>query len=136
MNDGRFDGGQLSSEERSLRDFYRRLLSFSAQASALTGEYLPPIVESAADAGKAMAFVRWSGAQKLLIVASFDGDSTSLRLTLPATVIKQWQLADGSYPLRERLYGQRTETLKVLHGIGSIDLQTEPLASLILELEQ
>ena len=31
MNGGRFDGGALSDDEKSLRDFYRRLMNFSAK---------------------------------------------------------------------------------------------------------
>ena len=39
MNGGRFDGGRLSDAERKLRDFYQRLLAFSAKSSALAGDY-------------------------------------------------------------------------------------------------
>jgi len=39
MNDGKFDGGKLSEQEKSLRDFYVTLLSFSAKNAALTGEF-------------------------------------------------------------------------------------------------
>ena len=32
MNNGKFDGGQLTDSEKSLRDFYKRLLNFSVLA--------------------------------------------------------------------------------------------------------
>ena len=39
MNGGKFDGGQLSESEKSLRDFYSRLLNFTKTSSALAGEF-------------------------------------------------------------------------------------------------
>jgi len=40
MNNGKFDGGQLSDSEKALRDFYKRLLTFSAKSSAVMGNYM------------------------------------------------------------------------------------------------
>jgi len=34
-----FDGGQLTSSEKALRDFYSRLLSFTLKSDALTGSF-------------------------------------------------------------------------------------------------
>jgi hypothetical protein len=41
MNGGAFDGGALSDDERDLRDFYVRILNFSATSPAMQGEYAP-----------------------------------------------------------------------------------------------
>jgi hypothetical protein len=38
MNNGKFDGG-LTDKEKELRDFYKRLLNFSINSSALMGEF-------------------------------------------------------------------------------------------------
>jgi hypothetical protein len=38
MNNGKFDGGLLD-KEKELRDFYKRLLNFSINSSALMGEF-------------------------------------------------------------------------------------------------
>ncbi len=40
MNEGTFNGGQLSSEEKKLNSFYETLLSFSSKSAALTGKYI------------------------------------------------------------------------------------------------
>ena len=39
VNNKQFDGGQLTSEEKDLRDFYKRLLNFTINSSALTRNY-------------------------------------------------------------------------------------------------
>ncbi len=39
VNNKNFDGGQLSKEEKDLRDFYKRLLNFTIGSDALMGEY-------------------------------------------------------------------------------------------------
>jgi hypothetical protein len=39
MNNGKFDGGQLTNSEKALRDFYKRLLNFSVSSSALMGDF-------------------------------------------------------------------------------------------------
>jgi hypothetical protein len=38
MNNGKFDGGQLTDSEKSLRDFYKRF-NFSSSSSALMGDF-------------------------------------------------------------------------------------------------
>src|SRR5690606_14954530 len=40
MNGGKFDGGALSDEAKALHDYYQKLLSFTAGAQALLGEYV------------------------------------------------------------------------------------------------
>src|SRR5690606_21112547 len=38
MNNGAFDGGQLTADEAKLRDYYKRLLNFARSNKALLGE--------------------------------------------------------------------------------------------------
>jgi glycosidase len=41
VNDGRYDGGRLSDEQRALRDFYRRLLAAADEPAFRDGEFYP-----------------------------------------------------------------------------------------------
>jgi glycosidase len=41
VNDGKFDGGRLSEEQKSLRDYYRRLLAVIDQPAFRDGDFFP-----------------------------------------------------------------------------------------------
>jgi glycosidase len=139
MNDGAFDGGQLSAEEKELRDFYKRLLNFSAQSSALMGEYAEihsfnrETTEGYGD--KVFSFVRWSDDEKLIVVSSFKpSDATSFALKIPTEIIKKWGLEDGEYTFEDALYGSGN-TLLVKDGIGTIKTSLKPLESFIYSIK-
>ncbi len=133
MNDGKFDGGQLSADELSLRDFYKRLLTFSASSKALTGEYAPLVLDKSESLSKVFAFVRYSGDERLIVVSNFDAQKKAeFKLTIPADVISAWGLSDGSYELVDQLYGG-TQRLVVKDGVGVgvVDVLVEGLGSFV-----
>ena len=137
MNGGKFDGGQLSADERSLRDFYKRLLRFSASSKALTGEYAPLLLEKG-DLSKVFAFVRWSGDDRLIVVSNFDANKevesrAEFKLTIPAVVIGKWGLSDGRYTLTDQLYGG-AQSLVVSDGVGVVDVAVEGLGSFVFKI--
>ena len=141
MNNGKFDGGKLSKEENSLRDFYQRLLNFTITSPALMGKYreiqLFNREKSPKYSDKIFSFVRWSEKQKLIITASFDPVKTSdLDLLIPGEIIKSWQLKDGNYPLLDYLNLTNICQLEVMNGSGKIKLSLNPLISCILEVKK
>ncbi|MGB5411308.1 MAG: alpha-amylase family glycosyl hydrolase, partial [Woeseiaceae bacterium] len=141
MNGGAFDGGRLSSSEKELRDFYRRLLSFSAENPALTGEYAEiqsfnRAADKAAYNDKVFSFVRWKDDQRLIVISNFDAAAShELDVRIPAETIAAWGLDDGSYALREQLYGQNNAQLIVKEGRGRLRITLDALASAVLKVE-
>lgn len=139
MNGGKFDGGALNAEAKALHVYYEKLLSFSASAPALMGGYTE-LHSANLSAGTAyseqqLAFARYSDAQKLLIVSHFNSETAvSFNLTVPATLISKWQLADGQYRLSDKLNGGEN-SLSVTNGVGTVAVELAPLASVILELQ-
>lgn len=139
MNNGKFDGGQLSKEESSLRDYYKRLLNFAIKSKALMGKYedihhYNLSNNDTYDSGL-YSFVRYNDSEKLIIVNNFNQKTLSLvNLKLPKELISKWQIKDGSYKLDEQLFNQAKVTLKVSNGEGQITLALEPFASVILKL--
>lgn len=140
MNGGRFDGGQLSREQKDLRDFYKRLLNFSIKSNALMGKFQE--IQSANRNKTAgydpgiYSFVRWSGDEKLLIVTNFSWLTTSsFELQVPTDVVKAWGLRDGGYDLKDQLYNQSKVILKVEKGIGKVKVALKPLESFIYKVE-
>ena len=140
MNDKRFDGGQLSVEEKNLRDFYQRLLNVTISNDALMGAYREIHYfnkeQNPEYDHRIFSFVRWNGNEKLLVVANFDTQKAyDVDLKLPSDLLEQWGLEPGTYQLKELLYGAEP-SLDVKKDIGTIPLELAPLESVILKLEQ
>jgi hypothetical protein len=140
MNEGKFDGGQLSDSEKQLRDFYKRLLNFSIKSPALMGsfqEIQSVNRQSTANYDELIySFVRWSGTQKLIIVANFSSEKTSaFNLKIPSDVILKWDLKDGEYVLTDQLYSTNKNILVVKNGEGTVIVEIAPSESFIYELK-
>jgi len=138
MNEGKFDGGKLSQDDKELNNFYMNLLNFTKNSEALTGDYREIHSHNRAHTewynDRVFSFVRWKGSDKLIIVANFDAkEKFGFELSLPKQIIKAWKLEEGNYPLRDVL-GERTLELIVKEGKASTRIDIEPLESLILDL--
>lgn len=140
MNGGKFDGGQLSESEKSLRDFYSRLLNFTQTSPALAGKFADIHSHNRQNTewynDRVFSFVRWDNSQKLVIITNFDAsESYGFDLELPSEIIKTWGLADGEIQLSEKLYGAVNPVLKVKDGKGKVRVDLKPLESLVLEVK-
>ncbi|WP_456315656.1 alpha-amylase family glycosyl hydrolase [Pseudomonas shirazensis] len=140
MNGGKFDGGQLSESEKNLRDFYKRLLNFSINSSALMGDFQEiQSVNRQNNAGyneSIYSYVRWSQTQKLIIVTNFSSEKTSeFDLKIPSDVISKWNLKDGAYQLTDQLYLTNSVQLNIQNGEGVAKVKILPSESFIYELK-
>lgn len=139
MNEGKFDGGQLSASEKELRDFYKRLLNFTIHSPALMGKFqeiqtINRQHTSGYDPG-IYSYVRWSDTQKLIVVANFSWLTTShFDLKIPTDIIKSWNLKDGVYAMKDQLYGKTKTELHVVHGEGTAHITIAPSESFIFGL--
>ena len=139
MNEGKFDGGQLSQDEKDLRDFYKRLLNFSIKSPALMGKFqeIQTINRQSTedyDAG-IYAYTRWSDSQKLIIVTNFSWLTTSnFELKIPADIIQKWNLKDGNYTITDQLYNKNSVQLRVENGEGKVQISIAPSESFIFQL--
>ena len=139
MNGVEFDGGQLSEEEKALRDFYRRLLNLTLNSPALMGEYQEIHSHNRQHTewynDKVFSYVRWSDQQRLLVVSNFDAtDTFGFELEIPNELILVWKLSGGSFDLEEKLYGKHKTKLEIEDGKGRLRVDLAPLESWILEL--
>lgn len=139
MNGGKFDGGQLSKEEKDLRDFYQRVLNFVISSPAMAGDYQEihshnlKYTEWYND--RVFSFVRWSNKQRVIVVTNFDSDqSFGFELALPTSLIETWGIEEGEVQLTEKLYGTVTPVLKVQPDKASFRVDLKPLESWVLEL--
>ncbi|WP_291119217.1 alpha-amylase family protein [Flavobacterium sp. UBA6135] len=139
MNDGKFDGGQLNPEEKELRDFYKRLLNFTLKSSALMGEF-EQIHDANLEAGLGYDFglysyARWSDDERLIIIANFNQNTpVECMVIVPSDLIKKMNLKDGSYSLKDQLYGKTTTKMQVVKGVGKFVLKITPNESFIFKI--
>nr|WP_321415940.1 alpha-amylase family glycosyl hydrolase [uncultured Allomuricauda sp.] len=139
LNNKKFDGGQLSDEEKHLRDFYQRLLNFTINSEALMGEYQEIHFYNKDNTEgydhRVLSYVRWNKNEKLIVLSNFDGyKSYSFQLKIPEDVVAKWQLKDGKYPLTEQLYGTINANMAITNGQGQVQLDLAPLQSYIFKV--
>lgn len=138
MNNKKFDGGQLSKDEKELRDFYKRLLTFSRNSKALKGEYQDLHQynlegKNGYDQGL-YSFVRFNSTEKLIIITNFNQNTAiECKLIIPENLIKVWKLNDGEHTLNDQLY-QKRNTMKVTNGKGEIMIKILPGESFVYKI--
>ncbi len=141
VNDKKFDGGQSTDEEKALRDFYKRLLNFTINSSALAGNYHDIHAHNKQNTewynDKVLSYVRWSDDEKLIVVSNFNAENTySFELGLPQDIIEKWNLKDGEYQVEDQLYNTYKTTLKVSNNQANVRVDVKPLESFIFKLKE
>ena len=137
MNDGKFDGGQLTDSEKQLRDFYQRLLNFVQKSEALTGRFYELQTANRNHTenydGMIYSFARYTGKDRVVVVSNFSKDKTTeFYLKLPKEILALWKMADGTYPIKDALYGGSTE-LVIKNGTGEMKVVCRPSESFIYQ---
>jgi glycosidase len=140
VNGGKFDGGQLSDNEKALRNYYSEVLNFTRNSSALMGEYLELHTFNRklnpAYTDKTFAFARWDKDQKLLVMTNFDEhQSVNTVLHLSTELLKAWDLKPGTRELKERMFGKKTTQLRVDEKGAHIELILGPWESAVFEVK-
>lgn len=143
MNDGAFDGGQLSEAEAALRNFYQQLLRLARDEPAAGGQIRDlqrhQRQHSRSYHQRLYTWARWSEQQQWLLVSHFDAQAEAqVELILPETLIQQWGLSPGTYSLHDRLHSQQNNRQQILtvdqQGRGQVQLLLQPLQSAVLEI--
>ena len=139
VNDKKFDGGQSTEQEKELRDFYKRLLNFTINSSALMGDYQDIQHYNHQNTewynDKVLSFVRWSAEEKLIIISNFNAENTyGFELQIPEDLVQKLGLQDGEYEVKDQLYNTYTSTLKVENGKAEVRIDIKPLESFILKI--
>lgn len=137
MNDGKFDGGRLSNEQKQLRMFYSTLLNFAGSSDAVAqGEYRDITAHNIAQRNfseRIHAFVRFSEEEKLLIVNGFNPADEEITIAIPEEIFEQMGLdRTKPYIVRDMLW-REVET-----GFSanlSFSLRMKPYSSFIFKIK-
>ncbi|WP_418512350.1 alpha-amylase family glycosyl hydrolase [Corallibacter sp.] len=141
VNNKQFDGGQSTEAEKTLRDFYKRLLNFTIKSDALMGDYqdLQHYNQQHTEwyNDKVLSFARWSDDEKLIIISNFNAENTyGFELQLPEDLISKLELKDGDYEVKDQLYKNYTSTLKIENSRAKVRIDIKPLESFILKIKE
>ncbi|TDS11140.1 alpha-amylase family glycosyl hydrolase [Sphingobacterium paludis] len=117
MNDGAFDGGQLTEKEKDLRLFYRTLLRLVRQEEAIKqgGFYdlMPAQYNNASMPRRVYAFLRYTEKERLLIITNFEHQEEQLTIHLPADVVDAFHLRGKDLVLTDLLTGTKSSVKRV-----------------------
>jgi len=89
MNNGKFDGGQLSDDQKKLRQFYQQILNISLKNEAIaSGKFYDLMYannyESLPNRDKIYTWLRYTEKQRLIFITHFDGNQKcSIRIKIP-----------------------------------------------------
>ena len=140
MSGKKFDGSESKEAEKNLRAFYKALLNFVSESSALMGEYREIHYfnkDRTQDYDhRIFSFVRWDEHEKVIIASNFDEHREfNVDLKIPEEIISKWELADGDYPLDEHLTQSSKSVLRVENGLGHIEVKLDGLDSVIFQMK-
>jgi glycosidase len=135
VNEGAFDGGALSEEQRQLRKTYSTLLNAVHRLPAIsTGAYLDlyPYLEGAP--AKGYAYFRWVDEELLLIMVNFHAEAPlKLHLQIPEEVWQQVGLqAQDGWVLTDQLF---TDEVQEIHPLEKFQVEVPPFGAYIWRVE-
>ncbi len=134
MNDGRFDGGQLSSRQKELRQFYVRLLNLVQSNEAIvSGDYFnitPQNLENSNIDEQVALYLRAGKEEKLLVVAGFNDQSKSIKITISPDVLRQMNFSsEKNYEMVDLLSGNKS-----LLRLGEVELELPAYGAFIFRI--
>ncbi|MBD2769317.1 alpha-amylase family protein [Hymenobacter sp. BT664] len=135
MNQGKFDGAKLSEEQKSLRDFYVRLLNLTNSSEALRqGRFYE--LQDANNLGKEYdqrylySYLRYTDKQRLLIVVNFHADKTYRPvINIPAEALTAIGLDNKKFYIYNNLLMPDEEPRSTLN------LELAPLSAYVFEIK-
>ena len=128
VNGGKFDGGKLTPDQKTLRKFYQDLLKLTNASDAIqNGAFYDLQYANGQTVGynsaKMYTYLRHTDKQKLLIVCNFDlqkGAKTTIQV--PAHAWETMGLsATGNYTLKEIFMAPQTLAVEAQNGV-SVDM--------------
>jgi glycosidase len=121
LNNGKFDGGQLSDSQKNLRNFYSSLLNAVHNNEALKwGEFWELMIANEHQNGfdqHLYIFLRYTDKQRILVIANFNRNERNITVKLPDDLINKLNLA-GSQLFTDILSGAKFSTDNIANGVA------------------
>jgi len=126
MNGGLFDGHKLSAAQQNLRAYYKQLLKVTSTSDAVVNGEIYDVPQAGNMSNRMYAFIRYSGKQRLLVVANFDRNQTlEANIEIPDHILK----VKNSSPVTDLLTDRK---LNIPAGT-SIPVKLGPVSAQVIE---
>jgi glycosidase len=133
LNNGKYDGGQLSEEQKNLRNFYSKLLNITINNEALnTGEFYELMVANEHQQGfnqNLYIYLRYTDKQRVLVVANFNRGEQNIQVKLPNDLLTKLNLF-GSKEFTDLLNGAKYTSQDIAQGLN---IFLPPTSGLLLD---
>ncbi len=106
-NGGKFDGALLSDEEKSLRAYYKTVLTLCNKEKAIReGDFYDVMFANyenqAMDTNHQYAFLRKSNKELILVIANFEGHDVNTEIRIPADAFTYLQIPTDSREIKAK----------------------------------
>ncbi len=113
MNNGAFDGGLLSEDQKNLRAFYAKLLQVAKSNEAISqGEFLEVLVGH-----NVYAFLRYTKETRVLTVANFNREESGLSINIPEEWLTRFNINSKEISFTDLLSGTVVACEDISEGI-------------------
>lgn len=138
MNDGKFDGGKLTPNQKYLREFYGDLLKFVNGSDAIkSGEFydLQYVQGEEYDKKKVYSYLRYSGKQNLLFVCNFNHtQQQEINLNIPEGAWNAMELKMDKKLILKGKFNQKNQL--EIEPDKPISLKISPNSVVIYEISE
>ncbi|HEY8999935.1 MAG TPA: alpha-amylase family protein [Mucilaginibacter sp.] len=121
LNNGNWDGGQLSDDQKLLRNFYSKLLNVVRDNEALhTGEFWELMVANEHQPGfdqRLYIFLRYTDKQRILVITNFNRDERRIQIQLPADLLSKLQIS-GKAEFADLMSSAKFATDNIANGVN------------------
>jgi glycosidase len=134
LNNGNFDGGQLSPDQKNLRQFYSKLLNITLSNEALRdGEFYELMVANEYQPGFNQGlyiYMRYTDKQRVLVIVNFNRARQNFQILLPPDLLTKLNLS-GNVEFTDLLSSTKYTSDDIKEGVDVVLL---PSGGLLLEL--
>jgi glycosidase len=122
LNNGKFDGGQLSESQKNLRNFYSNLLNIVHKNAAIrNGKFWELMLANQNNESgfneRVYAYLRFTEKQRILVVTNFNRDERKLQVKLPADLLIELHL-NGNVQFNDLLSGNKYSSSYIADGVS------------------
>ncbi|QXV65051.1 cyclomaltodextrinase C-terminal domain-containing protein [Mucilaginibacter sp. 21P] len=119
-NNGAFNGGLLSPQQKQLREFYGKLLNVTAKSDALSnGEFYELMMANEQQPGfdtKLYIYARYTADEKVLVIVNFNREERSLNVQISDDLLSKLAL-QGAQTFTDLLTGKTSNTDNISNGL-------------------
>jgi glycosidase len=122
LNNGKFDGGQLSESQKNLRNFYSNLLNIVHKNTAIrNGKFWELMLANQNNESgfneRVYAYMRFTNKQRILVITNFNRDERTLQVKLPADLLNELHLS-GKKEFTDLLNNNKYNTDDIVGGLN------------------